>query len=361
VFDSRHYVPLVRAKQGEFHALRELSDPIRDRLTPLIELPPISWDSDDDEANTLVADPSVAGVAKKAGDSWGTDRFFFLDLGLVPSSTALGGGVHPIDLVFQDARVRNLKAIPVTSPGRDDDFQNAIRDAIAQDHRGVCIRLSNEDFDDVTEAIEETTQLLTEFGVSMEEADLILDFGEVTADQASPMTLAAIAVINSIPRIGDWRTLTWAGTAFPSVQNYAANSLNTAARGEWAIWRGLYRRSNSLPRVPSFADYTINGVQSDYDVSAAFFRSSPNLRYTADTDFLIWKARHPRHGHDQFNEICRLVITRPEFKGATFSEGDAYIARCANDEDGPGNATTWRKVGVSHHLATVVDQLANLP
>lgn len=361
MFDSRHYVPIVRAKQGEFHALRGLSDSIRDTLTPLIELPPIAWDPEDGDADPAVADPSIAGVAKKVEDSWGSDRFLFLDLGFVPSSIALGGGVHPVEVVFQDARSRSLKAIPVTSPGRDDDFQNAIGNAVAQDQQGICIRLGNEDFDDVNAAIEETTQLLAQFGIGPSEADLILDFGEVTADQTGPMILAAVAVINSIPQIDDWRTLTWAGTAFPSVQNYAANTLNTSARGEWAIWQGLDKRSDSLPRTPSFADYTINGVQSDYDASAAYFRSSPNLRYTADTDFLIWKARHPRHGHDQFNGICRLVVARPEFKGAAFSEGDGYIARCASEEDGPGNATTWRKVGVSHHLAAVVDQIASLP
>jgi Beta protein len=361
MFGTDHYVPILRAKLGEFKALGGSTAQVRDSFTPLIELPPTAWEGDEGEAAPEGPDPSLAGVAKRIEQNWEGDRLFFLDLGLVASTPALGGGVHPVELVFQDARTRGLSAIPVTSPGRDDAFQNAVRDAVVQGGRGVCIRLGSDDFDDVPAAFQETYERLAHFEVTPAETDLILDFGEVRADQAGPMVLAASAVIGSIPEIENWRTLTWAGTAFPSVQNFQASSLNTAPRGEWAIWQSLRSRSAVLPRVPSFADYTINGVQSDYDVAAAFFPSSPNLRYTAETDFLVWKARHPRHGHDQFNGICRLAIARPEFRGGGYSEGDRYIERCANSEDGPGNATSWRRAGVSHHLAAVVDQIASLP
>ena len=361
MFGTDHYVPLLRAKLGEFKALSGTLDSVRDSLTPLIELPPVAWDPEDGEEAPEGPDPSIANATKRVEQNWGSERPFFLDLGLVSSSLALGGGVHPVEFVLGEARNKQLKPIPVTSPGRDSAFQDAIRDAVASDQRGVCIRLGSDDFDDIGAAIAELKVRMEHFGVGPDETDLLLDFGEVRADQTGPMVLAASAVIGAIPEIDKWRTLIWAGTAFPSVQNFQADSLNSGPRGEWAIWQSLRSKSASLPRVPSFADYTINGVQSDYDVAAAFFPSSPNLRYTADADFLIWKARHPRHGHDQFNGICRLAVARPEFKGAAFSEGDGYIERCAKNEDGPGNATSWRKVGVSHHLAAVVDQIANLP
>jgi len=357
VFDSGHYVPILRGKSAEFQALGDLTDEVKNGLTPLIELPPIAWEPEDEPSNT--PDPSIEKIAEKFARRWDTNRPFFLELGLVPSHSALGGGIHPVRYVFNKARSQNLEAIPVTSPGRDDEFQAAVHEAITDDRRGVCIRLSGEDFDDVETAITETDGLLEQFGVDRSEVDLVLDFGEVSADQTGPMVLAAVAVIHSIPGIESWRTLTWAGTAFPSVQNYEPRTINTAPRGEWSIWQSIQNRS--LPRLPGFADYTINGVQSDYDVSAGFYRSSPNLRYTAEDDFVIWKARHPRHGHDQFNEICKSAIARSEFKGAQYSEGDAYIARCAANEDGPGMAVQWRKAGVNHHLTAVVDQIATLP
>ena len=42
------YVPILWAKDGEFGALRQLAKEVRDRLTPLLEVPPIPWDYADD-------------------------------------------------------------------------------------------------------------------------------------------------------------------------------------------------------------------------------------------------------------------------------------------------------------------------
>lgn len=357
MFDSDHYVPILRGKVAEYEALGDTTDQTKGDLTPFIELPPIAWDPDGDDSGT--PDRSIAKVAGNLARQWGPDLPLFLELGLIPSEPALGGGVHPVEFVFDDARTKGLEAIPVTSPGRDDAFQAAIQRAVETDGRGVCIRLTSEDFEDVVEAIGEADELLAQFGVDHGSTDLLLDFGEVPTDQAGPMVLAAQAVIDGIPDIEGWRTLTWAGTAFPSVQNFAPDSVNTSARGEWSIWQSL--RGRDLPRIPSFGDYTINGVQSDYDVAAAYHRSSPNLRYTAEDIFIIWKARHPKHGHEQFNGLCRSAVSHPEFRGGEYSVGDAYIERCAADEDGPGMAIQWRKCGVNHHLTAVADQIANLP
>lgn len=358
MFDSDHYVPVLRGKAAEFRALGTATDAVKDGLTPFIELPPISWDPDEEDGSDT-PDPSIQKLAKKIAAQWETNRPFFIEVGLLPSDPAVGGGVHPVEFVLGELRSADLQAIPVTGTGRDEEFQAAVAAAIAQDGRGVCIRLDNDDFEDVNAAIAEVDDLLAAFGVERSEADLFLDFGEVSADHTGPLVLASEAVINSIPDVDAWRTLTWAATAFPSVQNYEADSMNTEPRGEWSIWRSL--RARSLARMPSFADYTVNGVQSDYDVGARVYRSSPNLRYTAGNDFVIWKARHPRYGHEQFNAICASVIRRSDFPGAQYSEGDAYIARCAADEDGPGMSIQWRQAGVSHHLAAVVDQIASLP
>jgi hypothetical protein len=358
MFGPDHYVPVLRGKAAEFRALGSTTDAVKDGITPFIELPPISWDADED-GDSDAPDPSIQKLARKIGAQWDRNRPFFLEVGLLPSDPAIGGGIHPVEYVFGELRDAELEAIPVTGPSRDEDFQAAVAAVVSTDQRGVCVRLDSDDFDDAGAAIEEADELLSQFEVDRDEADLFLDFGEVSADQIGPMALAAEAVINAIPGIDEWRTLTWAGTAFPSVQNYEADSTNTAPRGEWSIWRSL--RGKSLPRTPSFADYTVNGVQSDYDVDARVYRSSPNLRYTGGDDFVIWKARHPRYGHEQFNAICASMIRRSDFAGAGYSEGDAYIARCAADEDGPGMSIQWRQAGVSHHLAAVVNQIASLP
>ena len=88
---------------------------------------------------------------------------------------------------------------------------------------------------------------------------------------------------------------------------------------------------------------------------------SANLRYTLEEEWLIFKGRNVRdYGYEQFNGLCRTLLQHKEYSGATFSWGDNYISQCAADKGGPGNASTWRKVGNSHHLSFVVYQLSKL-
>ncbi len=88
-------------------------------------------------------------------------------------------------------------------------------------------------------------------------------------------------------------------------------------------------------------------------------RPSASVRYTHDTYWLVPKGRNLReYGFDQFHGVCRALVQRVEYAGPQFSWGDQYIDDCAAERVGPGNLTTWRKVGTSHHLAFVVRQLA---
>jgi hypothetical protein len=85
------------------------------------------------------------------------------------------------------------------------------------------------------------------------------------------------------------------------------------------------------------------------------------IRYSTDDNWLLVKGRNVRdHGYEQFNDLSRLLVANPAFKGPEFSWGDKYIAACAADKERPGNATTWRKVGTNHHITLVADQLSRM-
>lgn len=78
--------------------------------------------------------------------------------------------------------------------------------------------------------------------------------------------------------------------------------------------------------------------------------------------WLVIKGRNVRqYGFEQYFELCGALVNRNEYSGAGFSWADDYIAKCAGRESGPGNATTWRKVGTNHHLTLVARQLASRP
>jgi hypothetical protein len=81
---------------------------------------------------------------------------------------------------------------------------------------------------------------------------------------------------------------------------------------------------------------------------------SASIRYTTRDAWLILKGRNVRqYGFDQYRELSRELVQRPEYNAAQYSWGDGFIKECADGRSGTGNATTWRKVGTNHHLTLV--------
>jgi Beta protein len=55
------------------------------------------------------------------------------------------------------------------------------------------------------------------------------------------------------------------------------------------------------------------------------------------------------------------ALSRPgKFRGAAFSEGDAYIEKCANKMAKPSNQPFWKQVAISHHIMHVIEDLSKL-
>jgi len=53
------------------------------------------------------------------------------------------------------------------------------------------------------------------------------------------------------------------------------------------------------------------------------------------------------------------LLRSPAYSGPQFSWGDRYISDCARGKTSCGNLTTWRRVGTSHHIAYLNQQIAN--
>lgn len=354
------YVPILKGKEGEYGALRELAPEAKSRLTPVIEIPDIPWDFEDDQPAKTIGE-HLRNVARKLEAAWGDERPFFIDLLWIPDDARMADGQHPLAYVFDAVRGKGLQAIPVTGLRRDAGYQAAVRAAARADHRGVCLRLEADDFEDLDTLALELDQMLGNLGVEAGSCDVIIDLNEMPPSTTAAMALTARTFVNALPRVQEWRTLTIAGSSFPvNLADVDAASETTIRRVEWQVWRSLLARRDRLARLPLFGDYAIAHPELA-EVDPRLVRMSANLRYTTETDWLVLKGRNVRrYGYGQFNDLCRRLVTRPDYSGRRFSWGDSYISDCARGVDGPGSATTWRKAGTSHHLTLVVSQLSTI-
>lgn len=362
MFDHRHYVPILKWKRGEYRALQNLDQKIRQRLTPLCEVPPIAYDPSDEGGADPAFDDRVTRLASQVEGAWiKTDRLF-LDLGLLQSDARIHGKEHPVTFIFNDARARGLKLVPVTGLNRDSEHQAAVAGVTAADGRGICLRIHFDDFNDEDFA-DAVDNLVSEIGISYAICDIVIDLRSIIGVQPSLLTPSIVSLIAGLPHVTEWRSLTVASGAFPENLTHMALGPNVVPRLDWALWQSITTAKPTLPRIPTFGDYgVVHPILPELDMST--INVSASARYTTDVHWLVMRGRGLRTrgsgGHGQYIAHATALLNRPEFCGADFSAGDGEIAGIAAGTTTGGNPETWLRIATNHHLTFVVTQLASL-
>ncbi len=354
------YVPILKGKEGEYAALEALSAEIKGKLMPLIEIPAIPYDyAKERPAKSL--DDHIADIPARLKKACAAIPFF-LDLPWFGQEETLSNGQTACESILAQSAALGVNAVPVVSRASTNAYLRAAKTHAAATGVGTCIRLLVEDFEEEVDLESELDRLLASVAsVDIRSTDLILDFQDLGAN-AGRAVLVARSVFSMIPRKDYWRRMILAAASFPEdLSDVSAATIVTLPRHEWELWKTLQRKPSALPRRNLiFGDYAMaHPVAKTLDPRT--MRMSANIRYTTQDEWLVIKGRNVRqYGFNQYFDLCRLLVERPEYSGRTYSWGDGYITDCAEATQGPGNATTWRKVGVNHHLTLVTRELANL-
>jgi hypothetical protein len=351
-------VPCLRWKQGEYQAVLHLSSAARGLITPLIEVPEIRYDFEEQKASKTI-DEHLSPFAKRVVKKWGTGRCL-VDFLRVPSGELFSDRRDRVATVLEELRSSGCQVTPVTGLTRSGTYQKAVGRAAHRDKFGLCIRINLE------EAARSTLRgaidgFLRALDLPPEDCDIVLDLGAPNFIPIAGFAKLIGTVIPRIPRLARWRTFTVLGTSFPSTMAEIKRSPAMIPRHEWVLYRKLVADlSATSSRLPTFGDYTINHP----DVIALDMRllkPTATIRYTTDDAWLIVKGTNVRDNKfGQYRDHCRTVLESPAYMGAAFSKGDAYIADCAAGRVGTGTLTVWRRVGTNHHLEKVARDISNL-
>jgi hypothetical protein len=356
--DTR-YMPILKGKLGEFGALESMAATDKAAIVPLIEIPPVPWD----HAANLPAktiDQHLSKIDSKLERSWASEQPFLIDFLWIGDKERMLDGTHPLTKLFNTLRLRNLQAVPVTGLLRTDAYQDACRDIVSADKRGVALRLLPDDFEESELVDVCITKVLDGLQVQPADIDLILDLGSLRLDSGAEKAIDVISLVTAIPCIKKWRSFVLAGTGFPvDLVGIPPSQISSISRLEWTLWQDIIADSR-MPRLPTFGDYAIAHPQPP-EVDPRVMRASASIRYTTAGDWLVLKGKGLRnYGFQQFHDLSKSLLKSPEYSGAEFSWGDQYIEDCASRNVSCGNLTTWRKVGTSHHIALVIEQIASL-
>ena len=276
MFGCDHYVPILKGREGEYGALQTLAPSTRQALTPLIEIPPIPWDFAEERPAKTV-DQHLKKVGQKIDRAWGTGGCLFVDLLWIPDSEHMADGSHPQSHVFQSLRSRHVEAIPVVGLLRGDEYLQACRAIVGQDGLGVCVRIQREDFADFDDIGDTVGGILDVVGTTMQNSDLIFDLRALPDDPVLGVD-AVIDLVNRLPRLREWRTFTLAATSFPqNLTGMPPSDVTFVPRQDWILWTELARQHQSIPRLPTFGNYTVSHPEPA-EVDPRIMRPSASVR-----------------------------------------------------------------------------------
>lgn len=354
------YVPMLKGKEGEFAALEVLTGDIKRQVIPLIEIPGVPYDYANERPSKSL-DEHVAGIPERLRRCWANEPLY-LHLPWFGAEERMQDGRVALEAVLAECANLGVRATPVVWRASSADYLAAAGRHLATSGTGACVRLLVEDFEEDIDLEAEVDRLLSGLGGSDPTSiDLVVDLEDL-GPEANRAVLVARSVFSMIPRKDLWRRMILAAASFPEdLSDVGAATTSTIPRREWELWKTLQRRPNILPRRDLiFGDYAIaHPVPRELD--PRIMQMSASIRYTTPGDWLVVKGRNVRqYGFDQYFELCKTLIGRPEYSGRDFSWADRYIDDCANGMTGPGNATTWRKVGTNHHITLVTRELAKL-
>jgi len=314
MFGPRHYVPILRWKQAERLALKELLKDDRKMITPLIEITPKVFDAPK-TGEKKGKKPDAARVledqAKNLLESWGNAPLF-LDLSLIDDLVPPINGVrHPLVHIAETALSYRLCIVPVTGLNRRNEYQSAVSDMVHLDNRGICLRLVTSEVLKPRLA-QNVVSLLKKFHLDKSDVDLLLDYQTFDPQNPELKTL-----LPKIPDLRRWRSLTVASGAFPVDLQKCEKGSSPIPRHDWLNWKIQFFDETSIQRRASFSDYTIQyGL---YKEPVENCNPSASIRYTLEDKWLVMRGYAPRGkitpenaerrpGREQYNAHAQLLV-----------------------------------------------------
>ncbi len=352
MFDSHHYVPVLKVKRGEKSALRSISVNAQQYITPLLEI----VERQADKSSTVDAHLNTA--FKDLADSVRPYSRTFLDAReIAPDGPAAAAEV------FRRATADGIIFAPVTGITRSVDIEAALN------HRthGLVLRLTRKEFE-VGGLAERLLAFMSRHSLAPEEIDLIVDLGSVDEMVTDGVVALTNAFLADVPDQTLWRTFTVSACAFPSsMGGVDRHSHKFFERADWLAWRNnLYSLRDTLPRLPTFSDCVIQHPRGVEGFNPRMMQVSASVRYTLFDRWLLFKGESTRitPPSTQFPDLATLLIyghLQPNFAGQDHCDGCASMKASADGASGLGSAEVWRRLGTIHHITTAVEQLDLLP
>lgn len=336
------YLPILKWKQGERIALRNLKGLQSDGIVPLIELLPIS------------AAPNFAALQAELPSY--VDKIA-KDLLKLPEGMACAIDTRYVSTGYPK-QAQLLAAICVQlAKLTKRHIIPSIPSALVHSEPGQPVLLGKH-FKECIVRIDASSISVTQVQPTIEIVQEAFNSGtiHVVVDQFSlvgkdpkVMTIAIRPYLDSA-LASECHSVTIAGGSFPVNLIGFKQGVFDIDRVEWKIW--LQLRKHAEYANVRFSDYCVTHPALGPDLDPTQVNPSVAIRYAASNHWRLYKAGGFKKGlPDQYRSLCMLLIgDTAVYSGSTYSYGDKCYADAASAKLGNGNPSSWRRDATNHHL-----------
>lgn len=361
MFNSKHYVPILKWKRAEQGALKALAEDRKKYITPVIQfVMPKSKPNEQLEDVIARFEKQLSEIPEKIIDVWGNTPIF-IDASLL-FTTALKA--KALNTISRGGYKLGGVFIPVIHVDDEEDVKKSAWSIGKETKSGLCVRLICPDFSDMVKLNNNLATVISASGLNKNEIDLLIDIKATEKDGEKCTKYFSLS--QEISDLQKWRTFIFASGSFPvDLSECKLDEENLLPRIDWKSWQEQIG-GKKLQRRPSFADYTIQ--HPIYKEASQFFHPTSSIKYALENEWLIMKGKKQKF--ELYLASAAELVKDRRFSGENFSDGDKYIAEKAKHFDtyiknpaikGTGSTETWLKAGINHHLTLVADQISNLP
>lgn len=361
------YVPILKAKKGEFDAYKNLPRTVQLSALPVFELPTIT--SKMLETTYLgVSNPRELFINKCALGLSSSIEVPTIGVDIhswAPDST-IENGEHILSAFSSCLDSHGCEVIPVIGYDRweDEEYSTVLR-LLAQSKERFILRLDSYAFEDMVEEepfLETIEDIVSSMGLDTSKCSVILDFGDV-----SKSTIVDIQgqVDTAISLLEDYKFnfISIAGCSITADINGMVpkkNSTGLVVRKEFKVWKSIRAFNSNINFV--FGDYGIANPNVGDETIAP--DANGKIRYTIADSYFVVRGYSRRQGEKgaQMHGLCQTLIDSGYFCEADFSWGDMMIEKCANygkvrGKVFVGNPTSWVAIDTTHHMTYVTKEV----
>lgn len=356
------YIPILKAKAGEFQAVSLLSDRALDTTLPWFDVPSL----DDKRRAQLLERHSppvetflntitfqMAKACKR--------RIAYLDLPRWATNAQTESGEHVIAFMRNQLEAMGVKVNPAVDVIRWDDpiYVNAFRGMRLGTGREFIIRLpidrdTIEEMSEEDNFLERMEDICNSLDLDPKLTRVMVDFGDLSPQRHTIPGILEVAgkAIQLLRRAGFF-DISVSGCSLPAFISAAVkeqNSTGLVLRKEMLVWRDLIASEGSGTFV--FSDYGIRGPNSKD--SGGPSSTNGKIRYTIEKEYFIARGYPLKEGLKgaQYYDLAQTVIDSGYYTPGP-SWGDKQILRCSRGEM-KGNSSDWIAIDTSHHIESVV-------